>query len=511
MTSSSQWVFHDRLAGGLVGLLVGDAVGVPYEFHAPGDIPPPDQIDLLPPKGFRRAHAGIPPGTWSDDGAQALVLLDSLLSRSGLDLGHFGDGLRRWLHEGFYAVSGQVFDIGIQTRTAIQRLAQGIPAEHAGPREESRNGNGSLMRVLPLALWHDGTDDELVALAARQSLPTHGHPRALVACAFYCLWARAVLADLEDPWGWAEGRLRSLAPAASLPSDEIDLVLDPTNAGSTTGSGYVVDCLWSARRALQETNTFEACIKRAIAFGHDTDTTAAVAGGIAGLRHGLKGIPRAWRNGLRGQELYQPLIGGLLQRRAPTTPSSGAAKTSVTHPIRIATLEVGAGRIGVTFCPGKKQRNAISGTWERDLSTDLEAIRAWGAKHLVTLIEDHEFTELEVEDLPEKAAAAGLRWHHLPIVDGEAPDSGFEQSWRATCPQLLASLAAGYGVVIHCKGGLGRAGTIAARLMMNARPELTPLQAMAQVRRVRRNAIETRMQEAHLLSLAHTGSQDPLG
>ena len=500
MTSSSQWVLRDRLAGGLVGLLVGDAVGVPFEFHAPGDLPPPDQIDMVPPKGFRRAHFGVPPGTWSDDGAQALVLLDSLLARSGLDLTHFGEGLRRWLHEGFYAVGGQVFDIGIQTSTAINRLVQGVPAEQAGPFEESKNGNGSLMRVLPLALWHDGSDEEMMALAARQSLPTHGHARSQAACAFYCLWARAVLRDEARPWDWAEGRLRELGPASGLPVEEIDLVLDPANGPAASGSGYVVDCLWSARRAVDETTDFAACIKRAIAFGHDTDTTAAVAGGIAGLRHGLKGIPEAWRTGLRGESLYRPLLDRLLDARSPTKPADGKAKTSATHPIRVATLEVGAGRIGVTFCPGKKQRNAISGTWERELAADLVAIRAWGATHLVTLIEDHEFIELQVEELPEQAAAAGLRWHHLPIVDGGAPDRRFEHAWRAVCPQLLGALEAGEGVVVHCKGGLGRAGTVAARLLLSAQPGVTPSDAMSRVRSVRQNAIETRVQELYLLS-----------
>jgi ADP-ribosylglycohydrolase/protein-tyrosine phosphatase len=498
MTSSSQWVLQDRIAGGLVGLLVGDAVGVPYEFHAPGDIPPPDQIDLVPPKGFRRAHSSVRPGTWSDDGAQALVLLDSLLSSSGLDVPHFADGLRRWLHEGFYAVGGQVFDVGIQTSTAISRLTQGIPAEEAGPREESRNGNGSLMRVLPLALWHEGPDEELAILAAKQSLPTHGHPRSQVACAFYCLWARATLADHADAWGWAEARLREVAAAAGLPYDEIDLVLDPRNAQKAGGSGYVVDCLWSARHAVESAEDFQSCIRRAIAFGHDTDTTAAVAGGIAGLRHGLKGIPAHWRDGLNGDGLYRPLLDALVKLRLPARAVDETVKTSATHPIRVATLEAGGGRIGVTFCPGKKQRNAISGAWDRDLAADLAALGSWGARHLVTLIEDHEFIELQVEDLPRQAAAHGMRWHHLPIVDGQAPDRHFEKAWQAVCPQLLEALHAGDGVVVHCKGGLGRAGTVAAKLLMAAAPNVDPAEAISRVRAVRRNAIETRVQEIYL-------------
>lgn len=317
MTPTNPDVLRDRLAGGLLGLLTGDALGVPYEFNAPGRLPPLNQIEFQPPAGFRRSHVGVPPGTWSDDGAQALVLLDSLLACDGLDLQHFATGMRRWLMEGFYAVNRSVFDIGIQTSTAINLLGAGIPADKSGPSGERDNGNGSLMRVLPLALWHQGTDAELITLAAMQSLPTHGHARARVACAFYCLWARAVLADEPTPWRWAENRLHDESPAGLLPANEIELVLDPAHARTIGGSGYVVDTLWSARHVVDSSDSFEGCVRSAIALGHDTDTTAAVAGGIAGLMYGLSGIPELWRTGLRGAELYQPLLDSLLQRVAP--------------------------------------------------------------------------------------------------------------------------------------------------------------------------------------------------
>lgn len=304
---------EDVIAGGLLGLLVGDALGVPYEFHPPEALPPIDQIEFHPPPGFRRAHFGVPPGTWSDDGAQALVLLDSLLANDGLDLAHFAKGLREWMLTGFYAVNRSVFDIGAQTSTAINRLSAGVPPHEAGPSDERHNGNGSLMRVLPLVLWHRGEGAELVALAMRQSLPTHGHWRSRICCAQYCLWARAVMRGEAAPWDWAAVRLREVL-GGEAPADELERVLDPANAVQARGSGYVLDTLWSARHAVESTDSYEACVRRAIAFGHDTDTTAAVAGGIAGLRHGLGGIPVRWREGLRGQALAQPLLARLLAR-----------------------------------------------------------------------------------------------------------------------------------------------------------------------------------------------------
>ncbi|MDC8015749.1 ADP-ribosylglycohydrolase family protein [Tahibacter soli] len=302
---------HGRLAGGLLGLLIGDAVGVPYEFNPPGRLPPLAQIDLVPPPDFARSHPQVPPGTWSDDGAQALCLLASLQHAGGLDLDDFAHRLVNWRDVGYLAVDYDVFDVGIQTSRAIANLRNGVPPHLAGPSGERDNGNGSLMRVLPLALWHRGGDRELVELAARQSLPTHGHARSQAACAFACLWARAELDGAADAWSAAATRLREHAPAAGLPAAEIDIVLDTRNADRVAGSGYVVDTLWSARHALAAGASFDAVVRAAIAFGNDTDTTAAVAGGIAGIRHGEAGIPRAWREALRGRELVAPLLSRL--------------------------------------------------------------------------------------------------------------------------------------------------------------------------------------------------------
>ena len=497
--SPQPWVFRDRLAGSLMGLLIGDALGVPYEFKKPEALPPASLIDYEPPAGFPRSHARVPPGTWSDDGAQALVLLDTLLVRGHVDLAHFSRGLVRWESEGFCAVEGKVFDIGIQTSRAIARLKAGGDPATSGPNSERDNGNGSLMRVLPLALWHRGSDAELAEAAARQSLPTHAHPRSLTACALYCLYVRAVLAGVDHPWELAATGMQALAMPDLFPENEVALLLDPRNVDRIAGSGYVVDTLWSARHAFEASNDFADCLRRAIALGHDTDTVAAVAGGLAGAHYGLRGIPERWQGGLRGQEVLQPLMQQLLDLRQPSRQSGESApRTSLTHPLRIATLPLLQGRLGITLCPGKKQRVAVSGIWKRDLDVDLAAIRTWGATHLVTLIEDHEFDELDVRALPERAEAHGLRWHHLPIHDQCAPDAAFDSLWEGILPILETALRRGEAVVVHCKGGLGRAGTVAARLLMELTPGLEVADAMRAVRSVRHGAIESRAQERHL-------------
>lgn len=507
----SLYVRRDRLAGGLQGLLIGDALGVPYEFHAAVDLPPRDAIDFEPPAAFERSHAGVPPGTWSDDGAQALCLLQSLLAQGGVDLGDFSRRLVNWADWGYLAVDGEVFDIGLQTARAIEALRSGVPPERAGPNLERDNGNGALMRVLPLALWHVGNDESLIAMAAAQSLPTHGHPRSAVACAMLCLWARAELKALPSAWRDAKERLRRLGPEAGLPVDEIEQVLSPSHRDEVAGSGYVVDTLWSARVAMEESADYAGAVRRAIAFGNDTDTTAAVAGGIAGIRYGLYGIPLPWREKLLGQNLFKELQHGLLLHAAGREEvTTDVIRTSETHPLRIGTIELdGGGKIGITFCPGKNQRSAMSGRWNRDLDTDLAAIKAWGATHLVTLIAPWEFGELGVGALPERAKAHGLTWHHAPILDGHAPgiippgyasDEWFESVWPYILPQLELALGRREGVVVHCKGGLGRAGTTAALLLSNREPALSVDEIIQRVRTARPNAIETVTQERYLVS-----------
>jgi len=135
---------RDRISGGLFGLLVGDALGVPYEFCAASDLPDPSAIEFVPPKGFRRSHSSVPPSTWSDDGAQALCLLASLLERGCLDLLDFSKKLLRWYDEGAFTPDRKVFDCGIQTRAAIEALRSGVAPERSGPPGEWDNGNGSL-------------------------------------------------------------------------------------------------------------------------------------------------------------------------------------------------------------------------------------------------------------------------------------------------------------------------------------------------------------------------------
>jgi ADP-ribosylglycohydrolase len=158
----------EHVEGGLIGLQVGDALGA---FSNPAEPPPPELIEFTPPPDFARAHPGAsgrirahqgtPTGAWSNDGAQALCLLDSLLACSRFDAEDLGRRLVRWYDEGYLAVDGHVFDIGIQI--GLARLREGVPALEAGATGERALGSGSLVCVLPLALCQHDEDAELFA------------------------------------------------------------------------------------------------------------------------------------------------------------------------------------------------------------------------------------------------------------------------------------------------------------------------------------------------------------
>ena len=178
-------------------------------------------------------------------------------------------------------------------------------------------------------------------------------------------------------------------------------------------------------------------------------------------------------------------------------------RTSQSDPLRIddVSIEGNSGLIGLTFCPGKIQKGALSGPWERDLKEDLEVIRAWGAATWVNLLTRDEMVRLGVGDMKEvvENSRADIRYFHLPIEDTSVPDPQFEEQWEDAGREIRDDLINGRKVLIHCKGGLGRTGTIAARLLVELGVE--PDAAIGRVREARPGAIENALQESHVRSV----------
>ena len=175
--------------------------------------------------------------------------------------------------------------------------------------------------------------------------------------------------------------------------------------------------------------------------------------------------------------------------------------TSENSPLRIDVIKLpgNRGQIGMTFCPGKKNRSYSGITWDRDLATDLDAIVNWGADIVVTLLEEFELQMLGIPALPSLLEDRGIEWHHLPIRDLDIPDYHFEERWLESGQRLKSILFNGGKVLLHCRGGIGRTGTIAARLLVEF--GYKPSDAVALVRETRPGTIETAAQEQYVLKL----------
>ncbi|PWK49872.1 dual specificity protein phosphatase family protein [Pleionea mediterranea] len=182
-----------------------------------------------------------------------------------------------------------------------------------------------------------------------------------------------------------------------------------------------------------------------------------------------------------------------------TSQTEDQIKTSSTHPLRVDYVKLDCGgRIGMTLCPGKQGRGLYSGQWQRDLDQDINRIEELGYRTVISLMEMHEFDRLGVGEFSVSIQSHAVEWIHLPIKDMCTPDFEFEQSFSKYLRQLLNFLAAGGSIVLHCRGGLGRTGMIAARLLVETGQ--SPQQAIEQVRKQRPNAIETFAQEEYILN-----------
>lgn len=296
----------------IYGALIGDACGVPYEFRPAHELPDYHQLDMIPPKDFNRTWASIPTGTFSDDGAQVLCLLETLLkSKDGnVDVQYLTESLQDWLRYGYMSVDGKTFDVGNQTSAALQYGSDNL-------NDVRYNGNGSLMRSIPVGLVSD-SPNQIIHNSFVHSGITHPHMRSRVSCALYSLISFYMLQGKKvyDAYAVAVEDVKKFSETRHDVAEIIRTLseIDDFQNHESTGTGYVVDCFWTSVKVVHASTSYEDAIKRAIAYGNDTDTTACVAGGLAGIKHGLDSIPSRWRKHLRGMDLINPLIAKMSAR-----------------------------------------------------------------------------------------------------------------------------------------------------------------------------------------------------
>ncbi len=373
----------------------------------------------------------------------------------------------------------------------------------AGPTGELDCGNGSLMRILPIALVAAASGPRGVASATEPAKPiasvgttslveqafaasrvTHGHPRAQVACALYTLAAVRLLAGERDRDRALEQSRITLSRADHVGALD-HLMAWPTR----NGRSRVWDSFWSAWDAFAGAGSYRETIERAIAYGNDTDTTAAIAGGLAGIYWGIDGIPLEWLDGMRGDVVADPLVDRLLARQG--------WRTSTTNPLRVDWVDLAnvpglrgaaaaGGRLGMTFLPGK-QRDGWTGMHWRNLRSDAARLDdPLGADTLVLLVEDHELEQARVPDIAAAMAEAGIDLIRFPIADMDVTSD--RDGLRRVLDGILGRMVGGRSVLVACRGGLGRTGTIVGCLLRDG--GLDAPGAIALTRASRKDTIE---------------------
>ena len=284
-----------KVYDGIIGLVVGDALGVPFEFKKR------DTFKAEKMTGYGTYNQ--PPGTWSDDSSLTLATVASIGGTGKIDLADIMDNFIMWLNDGAYTPYGSVFDVGRSTRKAIFRYASGVEPLKCGGQTYMDNGNGALMRILPLAFIPHTTQDIL-----NVSKLTHAHEISQTACSLYIYIAGKLIEGTSIKEAICS--LAYLQPVMQMEEFKRIAYIGELNRDEIRSSGYVVDTLEAALWCLWVTNTYKDCVLTAVNLGVDTDTVAAVAGGLAGIVYGCggkSGIPTCWINQIARKEWIQSL------------------------------------------------------------------------------------------------------------------------------------------------------------------------------------------------------------
>ena len=281
----------------LLGIAVGDALGVPVEFKSREYLKENPVIGMT---GYGTYDQ--PVGTWSDDTSMSLCLAKSILE--GLDLNRLAQKFIAWKNDGYMTPHGYMFDIGGTTRTAIGRMEDGIAPELCGFSHENDNGNGSLMRILPLlALTKDLPLAERFDLTKRVSSMTHSHIRSVLACHYYLEFAKKLIERKSPKEVYLEMQAefsdflvqKQITPNESAKFNRIiNGNISDLDENEIQSSGYVIHSLEASLWCLLTTKNYREAVLKAVNLGSDTDTTAVITGGLAVLVYGENSIPEEW-------------------------------------------------------------------------------------------------------------------------------------------------------------------------------------------------------------------------
>ena len=285
----------------LLGTAIGDALGVPVEFEHR------QELGKNPVVGMREYGThNQPKGTWSDDTSLALCLAESLCK--GYDLSEIGNNFVKWYYEGYWTPHGRVFDVGVTTARAISYLQSGCKPELAGMDRERDNGNGSLMRILPLVPYILNMEvEERYKIIGEVSSLTHRHPRSILACIALCEFAIQYInqQSCEKAYQTMQQILLQLLKREIFIEEDVPFKrlvglsyneFKAIELKDIRSTGYVIDTLEASLWCIFNTSSFKDAVLKAVNLGDDTDTVGAIAGGLAGIIYGYDTIPSEWIN-----------------------------------------------------------------------------------------------------------------------------------------------------------------------------------------------------------------------
>ena len=275
----------------LLGLAIGDALGVPVEGFSRR------RLASNPVTGMRGYGTwNQPPGTWSDDTSMTIATMESISRIGHIDYDDIMRNFYLWYRKGLFTVNG-LFDIGITTQKAIHNYSKGVSPLQCGLADINSNGNGSLMRMVPVALYlnaeyHNNFFDEAMTIIHNMSKLTHAHPISLICCGLYCLVATELLEGKSIEYAIQDGlskgygyyvQHKPYSQYMYLFRELLDKDFKYLHNGAIKSSGYVVHSLYASMWCLLNTSNYRDLLLKAVNLGGDTDTTAAIAGGLGGL------------------------------------------------------------------------------------------------------------------------------------------------------------------------------------------------------------------------------------
>lgn len=287
----------EKIKGALFGLAVGDALGMPVEFRQR------EELKIRPVNTMRgNGTWNQPAGTWSDDSSLTFCLAESLTK--GYDLNDIAQNFINWMQHGYWGAHHKVFDIGGTTRFSIGRLTKGTSPLLSGAAMEEDNGNGSLMRIMPLLFFiKDLPIDERYARIKEVSAITHAHFRSVFSCFIYLELALHILEGLgaEEAYLKMKNEVLAFANQQGFSKQEMErfkriLLGDIKNENESAihSSGYVLHTLEASIWCLLNTDNYASAVLKAVNLGGDTDTTGCITGGLAGLLYGYEDILTVW-------------------------------------------------------------------------------------------------------------------------------------------------------------------------------------------------------------------------